>query len=120
MEDSIITSILLKLPGYVLDTSEDLDDLDYTKKVTEEEVEDAYNSATNYATSFCHREELPSDNAIITTAIEFWSAGLIWKKYDIRSNDQEDETNTLGFGDTLIIQAKQMLKPFKFYEFEAW
>lgn len=114
-----IKSILLKLPGFVLDAS-DLDELAYTKEVSVEEVEDAYDSAVNYATSFCYLEELPIENPIVNTAVEFWAAGLIWKKYDVRPNDQEDETNTLGYGDTLIIQAKQMLKPYKYYEFEAW
>lgn len=114
-----IQSILLKLPGFVTDTTE-LTDLEYDKKITNQEIEDAFNSARNYATSFCRKEELPDDNVIVNTAIDFWTAGLLWKKYDIRPNDQEDETYTTGYGDTLIIQAKQMLKPFKFYEFEAW
>ena len=114
-----IQSILLKLPGFVTDTTE-LTDLEYDKKITNEEIEDAYNSALNYATSFCRQEKLPDDNVIVDTAIDFWTAGLIWKKYDIRPNDQEDETSPIGYGDNLIIQAKQMLKPFKFYEFEVW
>ena len=118
LTENQIQSILLKLPGFVADNSS-LEDMDYDKLVTNEEIEDCFNSATNYATSFCRQETLPEDN-VVNTAIYFWSAGLLWKKYDVRPNDQEDETNTLGYGDTLIIQAKQMLKPFKFYEFEAW
>lgn len=119
LDEAKIQSILLKLPGFVTDNPE-LSDLDYDKKVTVEEIEDCFNSATNYATSFCRQDELPSDNTIVNTAIDFWSAGLLWKKYDIRPDDQEDETYPVGYGDNLIIQAKQMLKPFKFYEFEAW
>ena len=119
MDENRITSILLKLPGFVTNTSE-LTDMDYDKEVTSEEVEDAFNSATNYATSFCYLEELPKNNPIVDTALDFWAAGLLWKKYDIRPNDQEDESYTIGYGDNLIIQAKQMLKPFKYYEFEAW
>ena len=114
-----VQSILLKLPGFVTDTTE-LTDLDYDKQVTNEEIEDVFDSAINYARSFCRQETLPFDNVIVNTAIDFWAAGLLWKKYDIRETDQEDETYTTGSGDHLIIQAKQMLKPFKFYEFEAW
>ena len=121
MDDDKIKAILLKLPGFVLDTeTEELSDLDYEKAISIDELEDAFKSATNYGASFCRRDELPENEMIVDTAIEFWTAGLLWKKYDIRSNDQEDETNTIGFGDNLIIQAKQMLKPYKFFEFKAW
>ena len=118
MENStIIEKVLMHLQGYVLESSIDddgLTDLDYDKKITEEEIINYYETATDYATSYIQKK-LPSES-IVDTAICMWTAGLIWNKYDIRVNNQEDETNTLGFGDKLVIQAKEMLKPFKYYK----
>ena len=136
MEDSeIIEKVLLHLQGYVIDstvTSDELSDLDYDKKVSSTEVLNFYELAKSYALTYMNREEFPYKeiveiveetettirqyNPIICNAIHMWTAGLLWKKYDIRTNNQTDETNTLGYGDILIIQSKEMLKPFKYYK----
>lgn len=122
MEDTeIITEILFKLDGWVLDNEENrsLSSTKYNKKVTSEEVLHYYDVALDYALSYTNRDDF-SDVTVSDTAVILWSAGLIWNKYNVRSNNQIDETNTLGFGDKLIVQAKEILKPFKSYSFHAY
>lgn len=41
-----------------------------------------------------------------------WTAGLIWKKYNVKENELIDATNSYGYGDQLIGQAKKMLRPY--------
>jgi len=131
MEDSeIIEKVLHHLQGYVVESSTDtediLSDLDYDKKVTSEEVLDTYNFAKSYATSYIGYIGNPNgvitlaENPTVIDAIIVWTAGLLWKKYDIRVNNQEDESNTLGYGDSLIIQAKEMLKPFRYFDLSVY
>ena len=47
-------------------------------------------------------------------AVINWCAGLVWRKYDIRANDQVEETGSyvVSYGDQLIIDAKNILQPF--------
>lgn len=136
MEDTyIVQQILYKLDGWVLEddvTDEQLTDMDFNKSITSEEVLHFYNTAYNYALSYTRLTAFPTitkkvdgeDVEEITdqifTALTLWSAGLIYRKYNIRVNDQIEETSTIGYGDSLIIQAKEMLKPVKSYQFYAY
>lgn len=126
-ESDIVEKVLLHLQGYVVeseDNTEEFTDLEYDKKVTKSEIENFYNFAQTYALSYIQQKAFPTIiedeteviNPICQNAVYMWTAGLIWKKYDVRTNNQTDETVTLGFGDALIIQAKEMLKPFKYYK----
>lgn len=125
-DETIIEEVLFKLDGWIvsnIDNANDLDesnsleceDMDYNKKVTEDEILHFYEVATNYALSYTQLSNFScvpeSDTALI-----LWTAGLLWRKYDIRQNDQVDETYPIGYGDSLIIQAKEMLKPYKIYK----
>lgn len=129
-EETIIKEVLLKLDNWVvtnIDNDEDLnesnslelDEMDYNKEVSSEEILHFYDVAENYALSYTQLTDF-SDVPISDTAIIFWTAGLLWKKYDIRPNDQIDETYPIGYGDSLIIQAKEMLKPYKKYNFNIF
>lgn len=99
-------------------------DLTYDKKVSSEEILSFYTITTNYVLSYLNRTEIPViindgveiPNPIVLDAIAMWTAGKIWQKYNVRVNNQEDETNILGYGDKLVIQAKEILKPFKYYK----
>lgn len=93
--------------------------MDFNKKVTQDEIIDFYRVAINYAISYTQLTNLPS-NSIIDTALILWTAGLLWRKYDIRPNDQTDESVTIGYSDSLIIQAKEILKPYKKYNFNIF
>lgn len=97
------------------------DDLTYNKKVTSKEILQFYNDATEYSKSYLKRTDtdlIP----VYDTAIIFWTAGLIWEKYNVKENNLLDDTNPnpWGYGDKLIIQAKEMLKPYKSYSFTAF
>ena len=134
MEDEkIIKTILYKLDGWILESdAEDLTDMDFNKTITSEEVLHFYNTAYNYALSYTRLSQFPTVTYIIDdeevtdisdqvfTALCLWSAGLIYRKYNIRSNDNIDETMTIGYGDSLIIQAKEMLKTVRPYGFYAY
>lgn len=129
-EETIIKEVLFKLDNWVLEDvdnntqidesiSLDFDELEHNKKITSEEILHFYNVANDYALSYTQQKDLTLI-PIIDTAIILWTAGLIWRKYDIRPNDQIDESFTIGYGDSLIIQAKEMLKPYKNYNFNIF
>ena len=82
-----------------------------------------------YATSFLEHEELPNsleevnhitheelnyffDKGKVHEALLKWTAGLIWKKYNVKEVELTDRTNNYGYGDQLISSAKAMLKPY--------
>ncbi|WP_458454434.1 hypothetical protein [Methanobrevibacter sp.] len=134
-DDKIVEQILLKLDGWKLDTdiTEDgLIDSQYNKSISSDEVLHFYNTAYNYALAYTGLPVFPTQTNIINdeevtdltdityTALFLWTAGLLWEKYNIRTNNQLDETNPYGYGDKLIIQAKEILKPLKTYAFYAY
>lgn len=123
-EEDIITQTLSKLDNWVLDTKieeDELTDMDYNKSVTSEEIINTYNDVVNYAISYLQRQDF-ENIPVSDTALIFWTAGLLWQKYNQNINNQLDETNPnpFGYGDKLVIQAKEMLKPYKSYSFVAY
>lgn len=123
-EEDIITQTLSKLDNWVLDTKieeDELTDMDYNKSVTSEEILNTYNDVVNYAISYLQRQDF-ENIPVSDTALIFWTAGLLWQKYNQNINNQLDETNPnpFGYGDKLVIQAKEMLKPYKSYLFVAY
>ena len=126
-EKTIIKEVLFKLDNWTIDDVDNEDnlidseynDMDYNKKVSSEEILHFYNVAQNYALSYTQLSDF-ADIPISDTALILWTAGLLWRKYDIRSNEQIDESVTIGYGDSLIIQAKEMLKPYKKYNFSIF
>ena len=119
--EEIITGILYKLDGWVLDdeSSAELRSSEYNKKVKADELIHFYNLARDYACSYTQRDNI-DEVTVSETALILWASGLVWNKYDVRVNNQLDETNTLGYGDKLIVQAKEILKPYKSYSFQAY
>ena len=129
-EETIIKEVLFKLDNWVVEnidkdgdlietSSLEYDDMDFNKKVTRDEILHFYDVATNYALSYTQLTDF-QNVPISDTALILWTAGLLWRKYDVRPNDQIDETYSIGYGDSLIIQAKEMLKPFKKYDFNIF
>lgn len=129
-EETIIKEVLFKLDNWVVDDTDEGNDLgenvsseydyiDVNKKVSSEEILHFYNVAMNYALSYTQLSDF-SNVPISDTALILWAAGLLWRKYDIRANDQIDESVSIGYGDSLIIQAKEMLKPYKKYNFNIF
>lgn len=119
--NTIVNNMLSHLDGWILDNQNNanVSSTKYNKKIKADELLYFYNVATDYALSYTQLDDVISLN-IGCTAVCMWGAGLIWNKYNIRSNNQIDETNILGFGDKLIVQAKEMLKPYKAYSFTAY
>lgn len=129
-EETIIKEVLLKLDNWIVEdvdndvdlietSSVEYDEFDYNKKISSEEVLHFFDVATNYALSYTQLSDF-NNIPISDTALILWTAGLLWRKYDIRPNDQIDESYPIGYGDSLIIQAKEMLKPYKKYNFNIF
>ena len=129
-EETIIKEVLFKLDNWVVENidkdgdlnqshSLEYDEMDYNKKVSSEEILHFYDIATNYAQSYTQLTDF-NNVPISDTALILWTAGLLWRKYDVRPNDQIDDTYPIGYGDSLIIQAKEMLKPYKKYNFNIF
>ena len=134
-DNTIIDKVLAHLQGYVLESKvdkDDLTDLDYDKKISSYEILTFYEIASSYALSYLNRTEFPTrlkkvENSeveaidpIVNNAVCMWTAGKIWQKYNVRVNNNEDDTNTLGYGDKLVIQAKEMLKPYKYFNMKVY
>jgi len=129
-EETIIKEVLFKLDNWVVENidkdgdlnqshSLEYDEMDYNKKVSSEEILHFYDVATNYAQSYTQLTDF-NNVPISDTALILWTAGLLWRKYDVRPNDQIDDTYPIGYGDSLINQAKEMLKPYKKYNFNIF
>ena len=131
-DNEIIDSVLLHLQGYVVESDEPISDLEYDKKVSSDEVLSFYRITTSYVKSYINQSELPTvteivedeeievTDPIVLDALSMWTAGRLWQKYNVRVNNNEDETNLLGFGDKLVIQAKEILKPYKYYKMDVY
>ena len=111
-DTEIIDAVLSKLDDFTTDATDE-----YANKiVSQEEIISLYNTAANLTLSYLRLSELPEDPRI-DDGICTWTAGLLYKKYDERPNDLTDETHPIGVGDQLIITAREMLKPLRYYEF---
>lgn len=124
-ETDIITQTLQYLDNWVLDTDvteQELTNMDYNKSVTREEIMHFYTTAVNYAVSYTQNNEITAGCNICEIAFCMWTAGLLWAKYNQNINNNLDETNAnpFGYGDKLVIQAKQMLKPYTAYKLNTW
>ena len=131
-DNEIINSVLVHLQGYVVESDEPISDLEYDKKVSSDEVLSFYRITTSYVKSYINQSELPTitetvedeeievTDPIVLDALSMWTAGRLWQKYNVRTNNQEDDTNILGYGDKLVIQAKEILKPYKYYKMDVY
>lgn len=99
---------------------ETLTDADFNKKISKTEILDFYNTAESHAKAYLGFSPSATISTLLSNFICMWSAGLIYKKYDIRPNDQIDESYPVGYGDQLIITAKTGLKPYKKYQISIW
>lgn len=136
--EDITKNILNYLEGWKLKTEDtqnknevtsflsesETDNLNVSKEITVEELETFWVKTLNYAESYLQVKLDSFDSEIIKnviqTAMESWCAGLIYRKYNIRVIDQVDETQTTGYGDELIIQAKSILKPYQYKKLVIW
>ena len=122
-ENDIIQQTLLYLDNWILeeDITQETTTMDYNKKVSRQEVLDYFDTATNYAVSYTQNNDITGID-ICNTALCLWNAGLLWSKYNQNISNNLDETNAnpFGYGDKLVIQAKQILKPYMKYTLQTY
>jgi hypothetical protein len=127
-------SILNKLQGYITtdqrDELENLTEMEYDNVISEDELEDFYAQALSQCCTYCYLVNFPTEtiegtvvmNRQFEQAVILWTAGLIWRKYDIRANDNVEEVGNyvISYGDQLIIDAKKQLEPFIYKSVAFW
>lgn len=118
--DEVIPLILNYLDGWILDTDLEANRMEYNKKVNRDELKQYYITTLQYARAYLGYNAEDKIEEHLLLFIYMWTAGLIYKKYDVRPNDLIDETYPVGYGDQLIITAKSGLTPYKKYQFNAW
>lgn len=116
-ENTITQNVLQFLDDYILDT--DTETIDYNKKVNKNTILELYNNVNSEVISYLNTDE-HQNNPVIQNFICMWTAGELWRKYNVRVNDQLDENYPIGYGDQLIISAKASLKPYRKYRLTAW
>lgn len=132
VNENIKKSILNKLQGYIMEddlVDDEYAELEYNNVITESELEDFYNQGLNQCCNYCYFLTYPTEtingievmNKRFETGLVLWIAGLIWRKYNIRINDNLEESgNSVSYGDQLIIDAKEQLKPFIYTIVHFW
>lgn len=76
------------------------------------ELEDFFYKSLNQVLSYLWWDYLPRIPQV-HEALIMWTAGLIWKKYNIKPVELRDGTTSFGYGDQLITKAKNVLKNYK-------
>ena len=146
ISENVQKSILNKLQGYIIINPNDnenneggndndtvLTELEYDNSITLDELENFYMQSLSQCCNYCYLINFPTEVILVDgvetvvmdrqfeVAVVLWCAGLIWRKYDIRANDQIEETgNVISYGDQLIIDAKVQLKPFIYQLVKFW
>ena len=134
ISEKIQKAILNMLQGYITtnqrDNEENITEMEYDNVITEDEIEAFYSQSLSQCCSYCHLINFPIetvDNEVVMNrqfeqAVILWTAGLIWRKYDIRATDNIEETGSyvISYGDQLIIDAKKQLQPFMYKAVAFW
>ena len=127
-------SILNLLQGYITteqrDSEEEITEMEYDNVISVEELELFYNQSLSQCYNYCYLVNFPIetiDNEVVMNRqfeqpVILWTAGIIWRKYDIRANDNIEETGNyvISYGDQLIIDAKKQLQPFIYQTVAFW
>ncbi len=98
-------------------SDEEIENLNVVKKITSEELELFFTKASLQVTSYLGitLENIPSEEyEVILEGICQWTAGLLWKKYNVKPVENVDETPFTGYGDDLLYKAKKQLQPYRY------
>lgn len=87
----------------------ELDSLDTVNTITYKELEIFFQKGKIMVMNYIWKDYIPRD-PIVHEALLQWTAGLIWKKYNIKPVEFRDGTTSYGYGDRLIGLAKKTLK----------
>lgn len=93
-----------------LEHDEIKDALETIQTITKHEIALFFDMAKNDVKSYIWYDYIPNKPQV-HEALCKWTAGLIWKKYNVKEVEFMDSTNQLGYGDQLIQQAKYTLNP---------
>lgn len=94
-----------------IDHEEIEDSLNVVNKITESELEIYFQKGQMEVQSYLWRNDIPPVPPVHEALLQ-WTAGLIWKKYNIKPVELRDGTTSLGYGDRLIAIAKRTLKNY--------
>ena len=127
LNDDYINRILSYLQGWYLeDADEEIQkeyatsfleheeiptSLEEVNTITFEELQFFFDKGKEHVKAWIWFDYIPSV-PVVHEALLQWTAGLIWKKYNVKEVELTDRTNAYGYGDQLINSAKAMLKPY--------
>ncbi len=87
------------------------DSLEEINTITRNELQLFFEKGKEHVKAWIWFDYIPSI-PVVHEALLKWTAGLIWKKYNVKEVELTDRTNAYGYGDQLINSAKNMLKPY--------
>ena len=87
----------------------EMDSLDTVNTITRTELEIFFQKGKIMVMNYIWKDYIPRD-PIVHEGLLQWTAGLIWKKYNIKPVEFRDGTTSYGYGDRLIGLAKKTLK----------
>ena len=87
------------------------DSLTHINKISRHELEVFFQKGIQHVKAWIWFDYIP-DNPVVHEALLKWTAGLVWKKYNVKEVELMDNTNNYGYGDQLISSAKNILKPY--------
>lgn len=87
------------------------DDVRQTNTIRREELELYFEKAQTQVTSYIWWDYVPPIIPVHEALLQ-WTAGLIWKKYNVKSTELSDGSSSYGYGDQLIQMAKRTLKNY--------
>jgi len=94
--------------------------VNHNNVISVDEVERYFNRTVVYAENFMCRSSVPNVPEIVYGVVK-WCAGLLYKKYNVRANDNmEDDNMQVGYGDFLIHDAKEDLTPYMVNKLTLW
>ena len=118
--------ILDYLDGWITESPRKRDEsalmLTENKIIPSAEVEEYFYKACNKIATYLYLkpEDIPQDERKIEEICQY-TAGLLFKRYNITPNDNfEDATPLYGFGNYLLQTALENLKPFRNSTFSMW
>lgn len=85
--------------------------LDEVNHISKSELDYFFDKGKEHVKAWIWFDYIP-DVPPVHEALLKWTAGLIWKKYNVKEVELTDRTNNYGYGDQLISSAKNMLKPY--------
>lgn len=88
------------------------DEMETIQTITHRELELFFNRTKRLVISYLWFDYFP-DIPEVHESLCMWTAGLIWKKYNVKEHELIDGTNPYGYGDQLINHAKKNINNYR-------